>query len=167
MQDLKNKVDDLAAKVIQSEGLVNKLENEIIEWDAHKKLCRRDEELGEIDSLLKEFKKDLKAEKEAIEMGKEKQLEAKTTAKDPKDIEDVDYLLEGIKNYQEEMVDLEKDITDLDNDRAEVFDAFDPELPSSIKEERNKRFAAAGKKGKCDPTSDKPEDMYYKLKVNA
>jgi predicted nuclease with TOPRIM domain len=56
MQELKGQIDDAQTKVEQCEGLVNKLENEIIEWDAHKKLCRRDEELGEIESLLKEFK---------------------------------------------------------------------------------------------------------------
>jgi chromosome segregation ATPase len=66
MQELKAQIDDSQTKVEQCEGLVNKLENEIIEWDAHRKLCRRDEELGEIDSLIKEFKTDLKAEKDAI-----------------------------------------------------------------------------------------------------
>jgi len=38
---------------------VNKLENEIIEWDAHKKLCRRDEELEEIDARVYDLKVDL------------------------------------------------------------------------------------------------------------
>jgi len=52
------------------------------------------------------------------------------------------------------MVDLEKDILALDSDRAEVFDAFDPELPTSIKNERNKRMIAAGKKKLGDTTSN-------------
>ena len=55
LQTLKGEVDDATQKVEQCEGLVNKLENEIIEWDAQKKLCRRDEELEEIDNLLREF----------------------------------------------------------------------------------------------------------------
>jgi hypothetical protein len=59
MQELKKQIDDSTTKVEQCEGLVNKLENEIIEWDAFKKLCRRDEEIGEIDNLLKEFNTDL------------------------------------------------------------------------------------------------------------
>jgi len=84
-------------------------------------------------------------------------------AKDEKDIKDADYLLEGIACYHPELDDLEKDINNLDNDRAECFGEFNPELPKSIKEERNKRNA--GKKPK--PTdSDKPEDMYYKCHVN-
>jgi hypothetical protein len=45
MSQLKKETDDASKKVEQSEGLVQKLENEIIEWDARKKLCTRDEEL--------------------------------------------------------------------------------------------------------------------------
>jgi hypothetical protein len=41
---------------------VIKLENEIIEWNALRKLCRRDEELHEIDALAKEFKEELSFE---------------------------------------------------------------------------------------------------------
>jgi phage shock protein A len=55
LQTLKSEVDDATQKVEQCEGLVNKLENEIIEWDSQKKLCRRDEELEEIDNLLMDF----------------------------------------------------------------------------------------------------------------
>ena len=43
---LKKEIDDANNKVEQSEGLVVKLENEIVEWNAFKKLCRRDEELA-------------------------------------------------------------------------------------------------------------------------
>lgn len=93
---------------------MNKLENEIIEWDAHKKVCKRDEELGEIDSLLKEFKADLKSEKEMLERGKAKQNEILEKAKDDVEIKDANYLLEGIGNYSDEIADLEKDINDLD-----------------------------------------------------
>ena len=73
MQELKENIDDVQTKVEQCEGLANKLENEIIEWDAHKKLLRRDEELHEIENLTDEFMRDLDAEKKAIDQGKEKQ----------------------------------------------------------------------------------------------
>jgi hypothetical protein len=43
---------DVAAKVEQSEGLASKLENEISEWNPKSKLCRRDEELDQIQGLL-------------------------------------------------------------------------------------------------------------------
>ena len=62
MQQLKKEVDDATNKIEQSEGLVLKLENEIIEWNALRKLCTRDEELHEIDTLLKDFDDDLKDE---------------------------------------------------------------------------------------------------------
>ena len=56
---LKKEIDDANNKVEQSENLVVKLENEIVEWNAFKKLCRRDEQLEEIDALLKDFSEDL------------------------------------------------------------------------------------------------------------
>ena len=57
---LKKEIEEVTLKVEQSESLVVKLENEIIEWNALKKLCRRDEELHEIEALVKEFKEELK-----------------------------------------------------------------------------------------------------------
>ena len=59
---LKKEIEEITLKVEQSESLVVKLENEIIEWNALKKLCRRDEELHEIDALPKEFKEELSNE---------------------------------------------------------------------------------------------------------
>lgn len=82
MQDLKGQIDDAQTKVEQCEGLVNKLENEIIEWDATKKLCRRDEELGEIDSLLKEFRTDLKGELDCMKSGEKQQTDYLDKAKE-------------------------------------------------------------------------------------
>jgi len=61
--------------------LVNKLENEIIEWNAQKKLVRRDTELEEIQNLCSEFIEDLQQEKNNTELeldkNKEKQEENK------------------------------------------------------------------------------------------
>jgi hypothetical protein len=42
MNDLKEKVNIIQKSVEESESLVNKLEKEILEWNAQKKLCRRD-----------------------------------------------------------------------------------------------------------------------------
>ena len=39
--------------------MVIKLENQIVEWNSFKKLCRRDEELTQIEMLLKEYSDDL------------------------------------------------------------------------------------------------------------
>lgn len=45
MAELKKEINEATVKVEQSEALVIKLENEIIEWNSFKKVCRRDEEL--------------------------------------------------------------------------------------------------------------------------
>ena len=67
MKQLKKEVDDATNKVEQSESLSTKLENEIIEWNVVKKLCTRDEELIEIDTLLLDFDDDLKGELSEME----------------------------------------------------------------------------------------------------
>lgn len=67
MGELKKNVDEASAAVEQSEGLVTKLQGELIEWNARNKLVRRDEELAEIDDLLLDFKEDLSAEYESMQ----------------------------------------------------------------------------------------------------
>jgi len=148
MQVLKNEVDDANTKVEQCEGLVNKLENEIIEWDALKKLCRRDEELGEIENLLSEFNKDLNEEKNSMDKHMEKQQGI--LAKDPSD-NDSAYLIEGINNYVADIDKLWKDVNYLKEEKDECFEEFDEDVPSPVKEVRNKRMSNSspqkGKKG--------------------
>jgi hypothetical protein len=65
----------MTSKIEQCEALVNKLENEIIEWDALKKLCRRDEELAEIENLLEDFEKEVAEEQEVMETHLQKKTE--------------------------------------------------------------------------------------------
>ena len=67
MGELKKNVDEASAAVEQSEGLVTKLQGELIEWNARNKLVRRDEELAEIDDLLIDFKEDLGTEYENMQ----------------------------------------------------------------------------------------------------
>lgn len=55
MKLAKSKVDNPSHEVIQSEGLVVKLEQEIIEWNAISKLIKREEELDETDATVKEM----------------------------------------------------------------------------------------------------------------
>lgn len=81
MTKLKQEIDDTNEKLEQCEGLVNKLENEVIEWDSLKKLCRRDEELNEIDVLVKDFDADLSQENttmQALLEKNESKLESST-----------------------------------------------------------------------------------------
>ena len=48
MMDLKDKVNIAQENVEESENLVSNLEKEILEWNAQKKLAKRDQELEEI-----------------------------------------------------------------------------------------------------------------------
>ena len=113
MQTLKIEIDDASIKVEQCEGLVNKLENEIIEWDALKKLCRRDEELEEIDHLLKDFQNDLETETNQMYPKLDqnsKKLELSTA---PNDIEDFTKLVEDIKKYIGDVKKLQREVCDI------------------------------------------------------
>lgn len=111
MSQLKKETDDASKKVEQSEGLVQKLENEIIEWDARKKLCTRDEELQQIDELLMEFRQDLKVEKTDMEKELNKNQLKQEKEGDPKG--DLAALRDGILNFLGEIEDLEQSVTDL------------------------------------------------------
>lgn len=55
MKKAKAEIDDASLKVVESEGLVSKLEAEIIEWDALRKLIKRDEELDEVEAAVKDL----------------------------------------------------------------------------------------------------------------
>lgn len=68
LSTLKRETDEATIKVVHSENLVQKLENEIIEWNSFKKLCSRDEELEQIEDLATEFKSDLKNEKAKMDI---------------------------------------------------------------------------------------------------
>ena len=47
---IKTRMENLSQNVTETEGLANKLEAEILGWNAHKKLIKRDVELDEIDN---------------------------------------------------------------------------------------------------------------------
>jgi len=173
MQELKKEIDDASVKVDQCEGLVNKLENEIIEWEAFKKLCRRDEELGEIDNLLGDFTQDLNDEKATMNKHLDKQ-EANLN-KDPTNSH-VIAMVDEINDFMDDVEKLENDIEDLKNEKDVCFLEFDEDVPTPVKEARNKRMKSflspRGKKrispmvGEMNTDSDKPQDMYYMIKIN-
>ena len=113
MADLKKNVDEAQGAVEQSEGLVNKLEGELIEWNARNKLVRRDEELTEVDDLLKDFKDDLNNERSLMkeELKKlEEKLSQATVASEAADYENQN---EGVKKYIEDINSLQGEIKDL------------------------------------------------------
>jgi hypothetical protein len=133
---LKTEVDDASTKVDQCEGLVNKLENEIIEWDALKKLCRRDEELGEIEKLLDDFNKDIHQETSTMDKHLEKQ--SAKLDKNPED-KDAQYLIEGINNFLADFDKMATDVNYMKEEKDECFEEFDEDVPTPVKENRNKR----------------------------
>ena len=170
MTKLKQEIDDTNEKLEQCEGLVNKLENEVIEWDSLKKLCRRDEELNEIDVLVKDFDADLSKENTTMQALLEKNESKLENSTQQKDIEDFTYLVEGIKAYQVDIQKLQDQIDELSEEKQRTFAAFDEDVPAPVKEEREARKAIQTKgKKKLAPgntSSDKPTDMYYMIEIN-
>ena len=128
---------------------MNKLENEIIEWDAHKKLCRRDEELEEIDTRVYDLKVDLGDEDKNMAAAMVKKEAEKEKAGD-KDGE-LAYTIESIDAYQKEIKELLDEIEDLGERRDKCFEEFDPEIPYPVRDERNKREKTKGTKSALGP----------------
>jgi len=140
MQNLKSEIDDASSKVEQCESLVNKLENEVIEWDALKKLCRRDEELEEIDNLLIDFKGDLANETDQMYPKLEQNQKKLEASHSPQDIEDFTKLVEGIKEYTGDVEKLQLEVNYLLEEKDECFDEFDGDIPTQVKREREMRL---------------------------
>ena len=132
MTTLKAEIDDAASKVEQCEGLVNKLENELIEWDTLKKLCRRDEELAEIDNLLDEFRQDMKRETEAMEMQLSKNEAKLDRATKRKDVEEFQYLVDGIVQFLEDIGKIQEEVTDIQGLKDKCFGEFDKDIPEAV-----------------------------------
>jgi hypothetical protein len=103
MGELKKNVDEASAAVEQSEGLVTKLEGELIEWNARNKLVRRDEELAEIDDLLHDFKSDLQMEYNDMQEEIPKNESKMKQAGDDATRNDLIRQRDGIQNYLEEI----------------------------------------------------------------
>ena len=172
MQELKKEIDDASTKVDQCEGLVDKLEKEIIEWEAFKKLCRRDEELGEIDNLLGDFDTDLTGERNMMNKHMDKQEQ--NLEKNP-DNQDVAQIIDEINDFMDDVDKLQKNIEQLKGDKDICFGEFDEDVPTPVKEARNKRLTSVmsprGGKRRTpmlpgSTESDRPQDRYYMLKVN-
>ena len=170
MGKLKKAIDEVTPKIEQVEGLGNKLENEIIEWDALKKLCRRDEELEEIQALLTDFKDDLAKETEDMNGHQKKTEDEKETKGDPEG--EIEYQIEGIGNYKKDIKSLNNEIEDLQDQRDKCFDEFDEDIPNPVRDERKRREQAKGRKSALasrdtpNRGKDNPRDIYYMITIN-
>ena len=82
MSLLTQKAEQATENVEEAESLVNKLETEIIEWNAVKKLTKRDSELEEVAQQCSELFEDLTQEKSNTEVELEKNQEKQDENKD-------------------------------------------------------------------------------------
>ena len=166
MADLQEKVQIAIENVEESDSLTNKLEKEIIEWNAQKKLTRRDAELEEIQNMCAEFLEDLLQEKQNTEVeldkNREKQLENKDQELVDKDGNAVDIVKDLIKlekqmgDYINEIDGLVQEITNVENNHAKCFGELDSELPKVVKDQRKIRAAQAREAGKVNPNLKRP-----------
>ena len=127
-----------------------KLEKEILEWNAQKKLCKRDCELDEARNLLNDFIEDLSQEKQNTEIelqrNREKQEENRDQEMVDKDGKKVDIMkdlekLEGeMEGYVREIDELLAELDIRENTREKLFDDFNKAIPHVIVEERQRRI---------------------------
>jgi len=142
-------VDSVNEDVEEQEGLVNKLMNEIMDWNAVKKLCRRDEELEEIQILCSDLVDDLCQEKQNTEIELEKNMEKQQenqgqemVDKDGNKVDIMDDLVRlenTMRSYTQEIDELLELIQDVDDARNDLTDDFTDDLPPSILKMRHKR----------------------------
>ena len=159
MKVLKKEVDDATNKVEQSESLSSKLENEIIEWNVVKKLCTRDEELIEIDTLLMDFDDDLKGE--LNEMENEMEKNKSKMEKEGDSNGELQHLKNGINSYVNDIDELLGEVHELKESRDQCFEEFDNDIPAPIKVERVNRLNHMG-----DQTSPRGLKLNKKIYMN-
>jgi len=155
MDQLQELVSSVQENVEESETLANKLEKELLEWNAQKKLARRDTELEEIQNLCSEFIEDLNQEKTNTEIELEKNLEKQEENKDqemvdkdgnPVDImQDLTRLETQMGSYIQEINVLLEDVRKLDDLYLVCFEEFNPELPKAVLDMRKQRQSNAQK----------------------
>jgi len=181
MKHMKAEVDDATNKVVESEGLVVKLEQEIIEWNALKKLIKRDTELEDVEIALRELKNVLRVDGGKMEEEKEKIQKKMEKEGEPKD--GLQVMMGGIGEYLAEVEQMQQELAGVKDERQDCFEAFNDEIPQEVRAERAIRKKNApepakskGKRASPDkptllrqaqePESDKPNDIYYMLSVN-
>ena len=119
----------------QTEVLVNKLENEIVEWDTPKKLCRRDQEIEAIQVNVSIAMKEL--EKERSDMTRElnkctEKLKADGGEQNQKNFD-------TCKTYLVEVTMITQDFKLKQKEVLKLLDSFEKDIPSLVYEERDKR----------------------------
>ena len=75
LNEAKQRTDQVSQEIEAIEGVVNKLEREMLAWNAQKKLIKRDVELDEITNLCNDFLEDLMQERQNTEIELERNRE--------------------------------------------------------------------------------------------
>ena len=149
MSQLMENVNISQQNVEECEVLVNKLEKEIVEWNAQKKLCKRDKELEDVAQQCSEIIEDLIQEKQNTEVeldkNREKQEENRGQEMVDKDGNKVDIMEDLIKlegqmgSYIEEIDALVEEVRKVDTVRDGLFEDFNSKIPGIVKDLRKKR----------------------------
>jgi len=148
MKLMKAEVDDASNKVVESEGLIVKLEQEIIEWNALQKLIKRDTELEDVDIALRELKNVLRVDGSKMEEEKEKIQKKLEKEGEPKD--GLQVMMGGIEEYLAEVEQMQQELTGIKDERQDCFEAFNDEIPQEVRAER-----AIRKKNAPEPAKSK------------
>lgn len=176
MKLAKAEVDDATNKVVESEGLVVKLEQEVIEWDALRKLIKRDSELDDVEAAVKELAQNFRADRQKMEEEERKIL--KKLEKDCDGREDFENMKSGIQEYLGELDQILTLLNGVKGERADCFEKFNEDVPQEVRQERLIRrkeqaelSRQKGKKGGTEQPgpaaeSGQPNDIYYMLSVN-
>jgi len=73
LMKLKDMIDDLSRQADEIDDLANSLETELIEWNAQRKLIRRDEEIDECEEILRDIGQEMEDELAEIQEDFKKQ----------------------------------------------------------------------------------------------
>ena len=148
--ELKKKVDIANENVEESEGLVSKLEKEMLEWNALKKLIKRDTELEEIAHGCHDLLGDLIQEKSntEIELQRNQEKQTENEGQDMVDeagnkvdiLEDLQRLEEQMNSYVSEIYLLSKDLEKIEEEQKTIAEEFNKSsLPKPLLDARKKR----------------------------
>lgn len=176
MQLAKAEVDDATNKVGESEALVVKLEQEIIEWHALKKLIKRDTELDDVEAAVKDMLLTCRTDRQKMEEEDNKiQKKLEKAGEDKDELQD---LMSGIKEYFAELEEISKMLSDIKEEKNACFEKFNREVPREVQRERvirrknmpelgrNKSKKGAVEQPASEVESEQPNEMYYMLSVN-
>lgn len=179
MKLAKAEVDDATNKVVESEGLVVKLEQEVIEWDALRKLIKRDSELEDVEAVVKELAQGFRADRQKMEEEERKVL--KKLEKDCDGKEELEDMRSGVQEYLGELDQIVTLLNGVKEERADCFEKFNEDVPQEVRQERliRKKDLAELTRRRSTKTlveqpgpaaaaveSDQPNDIYYMLSVN-